>query len=939
MAAATGLACLDEHFPSEGRTALIRAWLSLQNVDDAASEAMAAHFATRPEAFLDFAELPRAALGAAARDQSLTALFVLMRDHPTVRAALAGRLPAWLGRWSRRTRMVAGNVKQDHVQEQRTARIQKQLAALTPEERTRFDRLTTETPDVPAMSLDETAAVLMASRPLAPHAVGLVGWAMAQAVAWDLRNAGNRLGWIVLLNEQDWADTKTAIEALVDMVHASSSSPIRAGTAQVLRLLGDRVSASRAHALSPAPEMRKHRRVEVFCNTNPHDPEADAGSNLERARTAAAEVSPGIVWSTMGSTIHDYNLRDIIPALARFDPKVIVDALRRVVATTPDRVGLALRQLAWRLPDISPILDEPGVEAVRRTLEAVIADPTRLPPDDRTWGTMALVRAITPHLAPEAQLDLLLSLPSDLVLYLDVQRELASLPADVLEARLRAALAVSNSVALTRTLFFAGASRPELTAQSKEYVVEAALSGDHETVACAAMVILAADDPELDRLVLERVSFKEIKTDTNDKEFGIGRAAAEAVIRRDRPDKASSIPGVFLDRVAARCGGAALVLLGDHIEQVLTRLMEPISAQAVSGVEQYLGISVQGSAVLRWMRETTRSIASHDLKVHAAEANDPASSAELFAKRQQALVEEARRYGEALRAENAEAVAAAPPLQGLDRLVTADAVRVHRWLKALLAISDPKIKGQLRNLGLSLACAYAPVDGALAVDVLHHLKGARPSVNVVIGDEQIPLYDHLLFGASAIEALEALRRAHFEDAMDDAALDQATLAAELSGMSAWLAGYINELVASEHPGHQARGLTIASLRQPNADSDRILGMDWGEGFLGAVAATVRETYRRAVWARTWLERAGGSGNTVDFWRRCKLANGVSDLRAVPIFDQAVTKNGPLTPFVAEARHQLKLAAQERIEKRKGTLFGQVRPDSSLVVTLQDRIKR
>ena len=108
IAAAVGLACLDDGFPSQGRGALVDVWLGLQNIDDAAVEAMAGYVPVRPEAFLDAAEVTRT--GEPAHYDFLLDLLVHKRDHPTVTCPNSrGRRPL------RSSRLVAAESRHSDV--------------------------------------------------------------------------------------------------------------------------------------------------------------------------------------------------------------------------------------------------------------------------------------------------------------------------------------------------------------------------------------------------------------------------------------------------------------------------------------------------------------------------------------------------------------------------------------------------------------------------------------------------------------------------------------------------------------------------------------------------------------------------------------------------------------------------------------------------------
>jgi hypothetical protein len=231
-----------------------------------------------------------------------------------------------------------------------------------------------------------------------------------------------------------------------------------------------------------------------------------------------------------------------------------------------------------------------------------------------------------------------------------------------------------------------------------------------------------------------------------------------------------------------------------------------------------------------------------------------------------------------------------------------------------------------------LASAYSSRNPEIAARLFFHLREVESVLNVVIGEARIPLYARALFSAVETGGLANLRRDVFARASTDAAIALASLAAEESGSAPWLGGYVEELLDSSHPADQALGLTIAGFRHPNAGSDQQLNKEWGTGFLGTAAAAARNSYERANWARYWLLSARDSMDSIEFWRFAKLAEGVSDLRALADF-----RNLETCPFLTlygdTLLEELKRGAGERTKKRKETLFGSKVPERDLEMAL------
>jgi hypothetical protein len=932
VAAAVGLACLDASFPEPACRALIRGWLELQNVDEESGDTMGAYLAARPEPFLDMAEESNAAFIRSSGPESLQGLLLARRDHPRVRAALEPRLARWLGQWSRRAQRFGDGEHQAERQAERDAMINAKLAALSPAETRLFHELTTETPEPPEIRLDRLVALALAARPLAPHAAGLVGWSFVQGVAWDVRTAAEQLAWVACLNALDAEHTAAAVRELLRGIDVDSSEPAREGAAIALRLLGDEASARTAEALSPCTPSRWWRRVEAFCDTDPFDPMSPAPSNLDNARAVTAHLAVDEVWTHMAVTVADGDLEMVTPALARFDAIEIVDAMRRVVATAPDRTGLALRQLCWHLPTLSPLLDAPALDAVRITFDRLLADRSRVPEHDYEWALAYCFETLSPHVPPMEQLDRLLALPDAFPLFDRLQRGLESLSPPELERRLRDASSRRLPQELARVLFFASARRPVLTPDARRIVANAMDDEDEMVALFAANVAFAAADPALDDLVLDSARTRTRGLATVHP-FVYDRAIAAAIVRRCRPDLAADVPDRFLGTAARELGGDVLRRLAQRTGHALARALAPVLADPPGEVDVFVTTSPDSMQEARWFRESEISERAADpLQV----MEDFADGGRRFVERQQARREAAEAYHRELSAEGASALLEAPTVSGMRELVAADPGRADRWMRTILASSDWRMLRQVRNLGLALSSAYAWHDAETAGQVFRHLKDVRGLVNPVTGSERVGLWEYVLFAAPEAESTDALRRELFADTLDDASLERATIAAERHDGADWLTRLVEQLVGSSNPGDQARGLAIAGLRYPNAASSHLLERSWGPGFLGDVAGWARAVYQRATWVDVWFGRAADATDPVEFWRWTVLAEGIADVRALRSFEASATGE-MFARFGAELSERLRDAGEKRTKRRRDTLFGFKAPDRDLTAMLRDRL--
>jgi hypothetical protein len=933
-----GLACLDDTFPADGRAALVGAWLGLQNTDNTAADEMSSYVPVRPDAFLDAAEAPVDALGASPRYDLLSALLVYKRDHPAVRAALEIRLPRWLGRWSR---LATGHFRPGETPDwhaTRKARIEANLASLSEPERTRFRELTVEVSDYAALRLDWLAASLLAGRELKPFATGLLGWALVQAVTGDSDSAYESLEWVVRLNSVDWAETREAVWQLTEAVDEKSSNPVGTAAAIALSLVGDKDASTKSGRLRPRGAGFKRRLVKGYCDTNPHDPEASPGSNLDNARSAAAAVLPSAIWVGMDRTAEEHQVELMTPALARFDPPAIVQRLREILATAPQRAGLQLRRLSFHAVELSPIFDPSTLAAFREAYDGLIDHPDRIAERDRNWVAASLARCLLPHMSAESQLEVLLRLPGDCPLYLNLRNGLRALPANALEAHLETSTVSPRE--LGRTLFFASGSKPELTSRSRRMIADCWNHPDETVSISAAEVTTQADDAVLYDLALSQATNRELPASNGYGAEARAHALAAAVVRGGRQDLLDRLPPRTLEMVAADLGGQSLDNLSNHIDFVVHRLLKPVTPIAPQDMSIFLEIQPEEIGGMRRVEdkaESGHSSGPRDIRSQfydVAAPNDPEAARRRYNERQSQMIREMEAYEQAVVRDGAAAMFNAPPRKAIDALARRDSERVLSWIAAILAATDDRVLGQVRNLGLTFARAYAAKDGAKAAELFRHLKNRISPINVLVGHEEIQSYEYALFSAADVEAVGTLRAEVIEQSLDDAALQTLVVAAEVFGATAWLDRYIEQLAACAYPAAQARALTLAGFRQPTDSGDRILSQDWGDGFLGVTAVAARESYQRAGWARHWLEQAASAVDPIDFWRFGTLASGVVDIRFMASWRRFPTTE-VIRSYGADLHVRLKKAAMERLKKGRDTLFGHRAPREDIASLLRD----
>ena len=911
----------------EAAAAIARAYFSLQNLTEPSRHAAHAQLRTAPAPFLAAAELPVDDPRSASMDRRLLAGMLLHeRCAPTLAAALADRLDGWLGAWC-----MAPRPMQWDGEAERRARHEKLVGIRLDElerngELPTWQALASKRAGLSEPMLDLLASRVLAGRPQASYGAGLAGWGLVGGIAPDVNRARDDVPWTVRLNLHDHADTAAAITAALPNPDGMRSRPLREGAAIALRLPGLPELDAVAERLSPTPPPPQPRRR--LSDQDPADPDAESGAATEAARRQALGVDPGQAWSTFGTGGDDDQLKEVTPVLARHDPATVAETVRRIAATAPARQGMALRQLGWRLPENSPLLDEAAREAVRSALEAAIANPALLPADDRDWIAGWMARSLMPWLDADRQLALFQSLPEGMPLFLNIQPELAALQPERLHAAFAAARQKGGE-RLRRILFFAAANPGvPLDDHSRSTVLDAFFSTDVATATSAADLIAGAKDMSLDEALLREVDGRGLDPGIDDELYWRQRAYAIACARCGRADP-NNVPPRFAGEVAAALGGPALDAFAARMDTLVGRLATPAPAAPPADVGLFIGLDVSFPGVTRWTeaQEPPTRDRKEGLEAVFEKMNAPDGGLAADRDERRSITAVANSYRERLQASGFGEVATEPQIAGIEAATAQDPGRSARWLRTTLAQTDPAVRAQLANVGLVLAQAVADHDDALAAEALTRLRGFRPSVEVVIGPERASVRDWALVRASRAPGPATLLAAEFETAREDARLAALSRLADALGAGAWLDRWLESSFADQHPAKIARALTVAGLR-PNAATASRLEEDRGTGFLGQVAAHARTAARHRAWTRHWLNVARSTDDPVAFWAAGTLAATVADLRSLADWRENEMAE-VARRFEMSLLERLRSAAEKREGERAKTLFGLKAPEESL----------
>lgn len=919
MISAISIAALDTGYPDHGIAALVRGFLSLQNINDDAFEALVPFVGARPEPFLDAFE----SRDLNNDDGRFLQLLLRAADRDAVSNAIDARVNRWLGSWSRDIGGWGDPAKQQSRREQRNAEIDAKVATLTEDERKFLHQNCAELAS--PTGLAGAAAVFLLGVAQVPFARGIVAFALAHTVAGSHRSPFDDVAWSVRLNRTDFELASAAIRAeIAPFLAEGASQTAREAAARALRIVGSLDAQIDAEAVSPPSPPR------VFGQTRPDPlaPDAVATADVQAAVERVNQIDPGVIWNHMSTTSEDHDLERSMNLLVRFDRASAYSFLDGVAKTIETRSALPLRQLAWHLPWLTPIIEDATVKAIRSRISDVVEDPSQIPDGDQNFVTGMMVEAVFPRLDEDEQLDLLQSLPPEAPFYMRYSA-LAKPLDDGAARRLGAALSLGPRI-LERTLLFLSANPARPSRTLREHLLTCLNSDDLEVCAAAADFARNTDDSELDEAVLNLA----VPDDKDDswRAAVIRSARASAIARLGRPELVDEIPVEHIDWVAARLP-AARERLADAIDDALARFILPIDTAEPSDALIVLEVSDDPTDTRINLADKGER-AEDPIEALNAELSDTTGAR--FDRRQRLLRAQLDRFLASLKKEGALIVAQRPYGMGLEELACEQPDRYARWLERILQVTDRQALRCLQNLGFTLAQNYASVNGELAGRTFVHLWGMDPHVTIQVDAAKHTIRDLALFNAASGPEIDRLRTAALHKAKDDRRIEQLVVAAEFAGAASWLDAFVTEHSSSPVAADQALAITVASLRQHNAQSDGLLARDWRSGFLGEAARVGRDRYNRARHAAYWFEQATGMEDRRDRWAFLELGIAAADRRQLIVTDRSLHE--ALREIGGDVPQRLRKSVEKTSEEREKSLYGNRKP-TGLLAALHGSARR
>ena len=920
LVAAITVSCVDDRYDEDLTVVLIKSFADMQNLTKDYGDELTNLATFRGIPFAKAARRLCLRGGIQPNFDLITRVLIAATKQDNVWSVVSEQIESWLTHYTigPRLRPRPFSETKEERQEKRKqelSKFQSKVDAFSRTEKSIVDELREVDGDLETLA--SLAFVLLASRPRVPAAKSVVHCAYALALSTDYYRHGADLAHLVQLNRLDWTDAREALLKEVEPLRSEDvSTDGKWALVRVLRATGDPDDAVEASVLSERLTEGEERLtgswklVEQYCTTDPCDP---ASAEPDNVRKTAREYSL-IEFDDLDSKkvhVRGASFFDMArTAVARFDRKRAADKHIEYARGVISAAGSGWHPGLDKLRQHNALLDESCVRDLLSRVEAMDVDDHDTRGERWTSGQFRLLLAF-PFLRGVEQIDILTVANTCPILELLDNIEPVSEVA--FSNRLELAYRTDDESAQYSLLIVANSTTTPVSSASRRIVANL-LSSDSERVRVEALDLTARlRDSDL---LLEVIRSDWCARKSGWYEGGCGSKALLAAASCRIVDYKSALRRMssrFYGLAAREWNSEGLCEIAEFLDVAIhraTKLEEPF--------QRVLEIDV------RWDDEVRQKIGVSSESIFAPSESGMkrlAITDEEFLKRHIEAHREFEAFEESLRQEGCDIILDHLSLDGFRRVVETDAKWGDKWYDLFVGL--PRIHIHVvRNLVVLLGHALGYRSPDKAASLFKLVKGCDPMILVRYGHARVPLESLAIWGGPSTETLNRLRWLRLDEASNDAAIAQETLAAHLKNKQDLLDEYVARKLTMEAPAEKARALMVAGFSDHSGRNDGVLEEYRGTpGFIGDVCDAAIWAYDRNNWGRHWYREMCEAIDPDEFWGSSVLFLKVVDGRYDLWSSEYERTHGVMERFWPNLRSALGSRIGKWQSDRAGKLFG------------------
>lgn len=804
--------------------------------------------------------------------------------------------------------------------------IQDVLSYLSSFERNLLEKMTEVAGDTD--DLFTLAIHLLAGRPLAGFSNSFVALGLGFALDRDTSSARKAFQQLTTFNRVDRDAAKAAYLNAIEPLRAPATS--RSGQWTVVRMLyatGDEAAAIEAGTITE--ELRKHRphwvwpANEGWRQLRVADPDATKPADMNSGLELFRAISPEKMMQSMGQVSEDYDLRELLPMICRFEPRIATEKAREILSGLLTRTAFPLRQLILNGTKYSPLMTRDlALRVVSRVTDSSADIVEDLAERERNFLRTCLFCYAAPQLTSSEQLACMTDPAFGTDYLLKVIPSLKPQPTEAIYDVLQAALDAHDDAATYGALAAARHGNTPVTPELESLLLRCERS-ESSVIRALSFEMSIECNLKMLRDFHAQSSWSALEADITTYESWFGSVLlAEATARKELSIHA------LLKRISPETWFIAAERVGDEMikplaDSFLSRLRGAVrAAQSLVPLAVDFTVSVDsGLFPLLSIDETERL----DGRFPRHKELPGMLGSEGFEENRARLRAIADVFLEKLKSTDAQLIIQNVTISDIKLLVRLDPTILSQMLEILECASTTEL-AWLRSVALIVANLASTISSGRAIALFQRILAVQGVVTHDRGDG-LTLEHEAIWSSAPSHKMELLWRDRLLQCGNDKILAQEVLAAERFGAMDFIRSFVEQHSRSASTLDQAYAIAVAGF---SLQSEQLLGViesHMGDsGITGEAAKKAKAAHEAAQWGRNWVKDMCDAQSPEEFWRCLIIAKTCIDAR---ITTESIkgTRWAPYAPLLRSVRSE---AIKEQGKSREKILLGQAAPEGIFI---------
>ncbi|MEH6643615.1 hypothetical protein [Vreelandella glaciei] len=774
------------------------------------------------------------------------------------------------------------------------------------------------------------ALKLLAGRPLASFANSFVSMGIAFALNRSLYSSRKAFQQLTTFNRTDRVASRDAfLNAIAPLRTESTSQSAQWTVVRMLYATGDELAAVEASALSK--ELRKNwYRVEPassgkWRHIKVANPESVRPVDMDTGLQYFTALEPDKMLQTMSVGREDYDYRDFLPVVCRFEPKVAYEKARSILSGLLTRTEFPLRQAILNSEDHIPLIgSDLASQLIRRVAESGAIDT--LPEKDRLICRMFAFYCVAAHLSAEAQLDCMMNMSFGSGYLLAVIPSLKPQSIESVISFIQEALDKGDESMVFGALVITRFGNVRITPKLEGLILRCC-SIESSKIRAVSYELAACCDLECVRQahVQSEWTAESIAERTSESWFGsilLIEACANGELPVDELLKRVSQEAWFVG--AGRLGSVFTKALAEYFLRCLHGAIEATRKILPPTVDfTFLGVEHAAYSLLS-IEETDRE---EERFPKQKSLEDAFLIDDSFDEKRDILRVARDSFFQELKGSDAKLLVRSITIEELQYLVDAVPPLLPKLVDIVEKAREPQFVW-LKNLVFAVGNLVSKSAPKKAVSLFYRAMASQGFVTQALGDD-LTLEHSAIWSSEISEPMKALWHQRLLSSWTDAVLAREILAAERFGATAFIKALVLELAASQDSLNQAYAISFAGYSSQSIELIEIVTKHVDDkGITGDSAKHALASHETAQWAEYWIDKMWCAPTSEEFWQCLMIAKTCMDARV-----DVTPKTGSIwTQYAPLFRSVRKAAIKEQNKQRDKRFLGQEAPDKIFVAT-------